>query len=98
VHRIGRTGRAGNTGEALSLVSSDEDKLLYGIERLIKKAIPKVSIAGFEPDPEDIKVAQKEAQEQKQRRSSHQRRRSPNSNRKPAQGQARSSGNRSRSR
>ena len=102
VHRIGRTGRAGNTGEAISLVSADEDKLLHGIERLIKKAIHKVAIAGFEPDPEDIKVAQKEAQAQKQRRSSHQRRRRPNTgnansaNRKPKQNRSRASGNRSR--
>ncbi|MDQ7002412.1 MAG: DEAD/DEAH box helicase, partial [Ghiorsea sp.] len=48
VHRIGRTGRAGNTGEAMSLVSIDEEKLLRGIERLIKKDIPKVTIEGFE--------------------------------------------------
>jgi len=51
VHRIGRTGRAGNTGEAMSLVSHDEDKLLKGIERLIKKDIPKVWLKGFKPDP-----------------------------------------------
>ena len=47
VHRIGRTGRAGNSGESLSLVSADEKKLLAGIEKLIKKAIPKVVIEGF---------------------------------------------------
>lgn len=98
VHRIGRTGRAGNTGEAMSLVSSDEDKLLHGIERLIKTAIPKVAIAGFEPDPGDIRIAQKEAQEQKQRRSSRQGRRGSNANtsRKPDPSRGRSSGNRSR--
>ena len=48
VHRIGRTGRAGNKGEAMSLVSVDEEKLLRGIERLIKKDIPKATIEGFE--------------------------------------------------
>ncbi|MDX8380537.1 MAG: DEAD/DEAH box helicase [Ghiorsea sp.] len=48
VHRIGRTGRAGNTGEAMSLVSIDEEKLLRDIERLIKSQIPKVTIEGFE--------------------------------------------------
>jgi len=99
VHRIGRTGRAGNTGEAVSLVSSDENKLLRDIERLIKMDIPKVAIEGFEPDLGDIKVAQKEAQEQKQRRSSHQRRRGPNTsgaNKKPRQNRSRNSGNRSR--
>lgn len=40
VHRIGRTGRAGATGEAISLVSSEERKQLRDIERLIKKPVP----------------------------------------------------------
>ncbi|HED34723.1 MAG TPA: ATP-dependent RNA helicase RhlE [Gammaproteobacteria bacterium] len=51
VHRIGRTGRAGNEGEAMSLVCVDELKLLKDIERLIKRDIPKVVFEGFEPDP-----------------------------------------------
>ncbi|PWD83259.1 DEAD/DEAH box helicase [Ignatzschineria cameli] len=51
VHRIGRTGRAAATGKAVSLVSIDEQKLLKDIERLLKKEIPKATIAGFEPDP-----------------------------------------------
>ena len=51
VHRIGRTGRAGNEGEAMSLVCVDELGLLKDIERLIKREIPKVKIDGFEPDP-----------------------------------------------
>ncbi|UCC56728.1 MAG: DEAD/DEAH box helicase [Gammaproteobacteria bacterium] len=51
VHRIGRTGRAGNEGEAMSLVCVDELKLLRDIERLIKRDIPRVVIEGFEPDP-----------------------------------------------
>ncbi|GGZ86479.1 ATP-dependent RNA helicase RhlE [Ignatzschineria indica] len=51
VHRIGRTGRAAATGKAVSLVCIDEQKLLKDIERLLKKEIPKVTIAGFEPDP-----------------------------------------------
>ena len=50
VHRIGRTGRAGNEGEAMSLVCVDELKLLNEIERLIKQDIPKVMINNFEPD------------------------------------------------
>ncbi|KVE22423.1 RNA helicase [Burkholderia vietnamiensis] len=51
VHRIGRTGRAGATGEAVSLVCVDERQLLRDIERLIKREIPQEVIAGFEPDP-----------------------------------------------
>jgi ATP-dependent RNA helicase RhlE len=50
VHRIGRTGRAGATGEAISLVSADEVDLLSGIERLIQKVLPRKEIEGFEPD------------------------------------------------
>jgi len=51
VHRIGRTGRAGNIGQALSLVCIDEHKLLKDIVRLLKRDIPTVVISGFEPDP-----------------------------------------------
>ena len=51
VHRIGRTGRAGKTGEAMSLVCQEEMKLLAGIERLIRKKIPVVEVPGFIPDP-----------------------------------------------
>ncbi len=51
VHRIGRTGRAGNKGEAISLVCVDEDEYLANIEKLIKKDIPKVWLKGFKPDP-----------------------------------------------
>ncbi|HIL93769.1 MAG TPA: DEAD/DEAH box helicase [Cycloclasticus sp.] len=51
VHRIGRTGRAGNEGEAMSLVCVDELKLLKGIESLIKRNIPSVTLEGYEPDP-----------------------------------------------
>jgi ATP-dependent RNA helicase RhlE len=49
VHRIGRTGRAGATGEAVSLVSNEETKLLRDIERLIKRSIPRAVVPGFEP-------------------------------------------------
>jgi len=49
VHRIGRTGRAGSNGEAVSLVSADEFKQLSDIERLIQNVIQRKLIDGFEP-------------------------------------------------
>ncbi len=51
VHRIGRTGRAGNDGVALSLVCVDEHEFLRDIEKLIKKDIEKEEIPGYEVDP-----------------------------------------------
>ncbi len=51
VHRIGRTGRAGMSGEAVSLVCIDEHKLLFDIEKFIKSDIKKVHIEAFTPDP-----------------------------------------------
>jgi ATP-dependent RNA helicase RhlE len=49
VHRIGRTGRAGATGEAISLVCLDEEIFLRDIEKLIKRSIPRETVPGFEP-------------------------------------------------
>lgn len=49
VHRIGRTGRAGATGHAISFVCADEVKLLRDIEKLIKTSIKRIEIEGFEP-------------------------------------------------
>jgi ATP-dependent RNA helicase RhlE len=51
VHRIGRTGRAGTEGEAISLVSGDERGQLRDIERLIKRQLDVVALPGFEPTP-----------------------------------------------
>jgi ATP-dependent RNA helicase RhlE len=51
VHRIGRTGRAGAEGQAVSLVCVDEHKLLRDIERLLKRPLEKRVMPGFEPDP-----------------------------------------------
>ncbi len=50
VHRIGRTGRAGSPGHAVSLVCVDEGKLLREIEVVLGDPIPTEVIAGFEPD------------------------------------------------
>ena len=52
VHRIGRTGRAGASGKAYSLVSADEIKQLNGIEQLIQRHLNREYIDGFEPDHE----------------------------------------------
>lgn len=49
VHRIGRTGRAGASGEALSLVDHEELDYLRGIEKLLNHKIPSEIVAGFEP-------------------------------------------------
>ncbi|MEK8031617.1 DEAD/DEAH box helicase [Ideonella sp. DXS29W] len=51
VHRIGRTGRAGAQGEAVSLVCLDEEIFLRDIEKLIKREIPREVIPGFEAPP-----------------------------------------------
>ncbi|MEZ4791959.1 MAG: DEAD/DEAH box helicase [Gelidibacter sp.] len=51
VHRIGRTGRAGASGEAVSLVSADETSFLRDIEKLVGQRIPMEIVEGFEPDP-----------------------------------------------
>ncbi len=58
VHRIGRTGRAGCTGEAVSLVSAEDQGLMEGIERLLKRRVERRVIAGFEPGLPGARPAQ----------------------------------------
>ena len=53
VHRIGRTGRAGNSGKAISFVARNEENLLADIEALIKRPLPTQWLVGFEPNFED---------------------------------------------
>ncbi|HEX5477853.1 MAG TPA: DEAD/DEAH box helicase [Burkholderiales bacterium] len=50
VHRIGRTGRAGMKGEAISLVAPEDAEAVAAIERLIKKRIERVLVPGFQPN------------------------------------------------
>lgn len=100
VHRIGRTGRAGNEGEAMSLVCVDELKLLKDIERLIKREIPKVEIDGYKPDPsikaEPINKGRGSRQPSKQKRPSRNNRpgtkRTSNSGNSNGSNQARGNG------
>jgi len=58
VHRIGRTGRAGCTGEAVSLVSAEDQGLMEGIERLLRRRVERRVIAGFEPGLPGARPAQ----------------------------------------
>ena len=60
VHRIGRTGRAGASGEAISLVSGDEISLLRGIEKILGYRMQMQVVPGFEPDPNAPKEAKSE--------------------------------------
>lgn len=66
VHRIGRTGRAGSEGQAVSLVDADEVKLLRNIERLINRDIPKIELEGH--TGHDIPASPPEKKPQSNRR------------------------------
>ncbi|MCH4551411.1 DEAD/DEAH box helicase [Aestuariibaculum lutulentum] len=65
VHRIGRTGRAGASGEALSLVSADETTYLRDIEKLVGIKLPVEIMEGFEPDPNASTKPEKRQQGQR---------------------------------
>ncbi len=78
VHRIGRTGRAGAKGEAISIVSADETSFLRSIEKLIGIRIPSEIIVGFEPDPNESTEPIKPGQQRQQQPS-----RKPKSTAKP---------------
>ena len=69
VHRIGRTGRAGASGEAISLFSPDETVFLRDIEKLVGLKLPKENIKGFEPDPNASTEPIKQGQGRQQRNS-----------------------------
>ncbi len=59
VHRIGRTGRAGNKGIAVSLLSPDEEWLLTAVEKVIETRLPQQWLPGYEPDLTKIAKANK---------------------------------------
>ncbi|MDD2760511.1 MAG: DEAD/DEAH box helicase [Methylomonas sp.] len=63
VHRIGRTGRAGAEGQAISLVDPEEANLLAGIEKLLKRQIPRVADTGYEGVTLDVNVAKPKPQQ-----------------------------------
>jgi ATP-dependent RNA helicase RhlE len=83
IHRIGRTGRAGNEGRAISLVSGDESKLLRDIERLMQRNIARVTIPGYDTvklnadDKESVKSPGHEASDSKTPSRRNNRRRRP---------------------
>lgn len=62
VHRIGRTGRAGNSGQAISLVSREEERALDAIQRLIKSKIKRIHRHGFEASDRDQLIRKVEQQ------------------------------------
>jgi ATP-dependent RNA helicase RhlE len=81
VHRIGRTGRAGASGEAISLFSPDETVFLRDIEKLVGLKLPKENIKGFEPDPNASTEPIKQGQGRQQRNSTPKKTTAANSSR-----------------
>jgi ATP-dependent RNA helicase RhlE len=82
VHRIGRTGRAGMEGLAVSLVALDEEEYLKGINRLLKRDLPVRQVRGFEVDPtarpsRPVRIGRRTSRAGEPRSSSVRRRRGP---------------------
>jgi ATP-dependent RNA helicase RhlE len=105
VHRIGRTGRAGASGEAISLVSPDERKLLVDIERLLKRKVDALPVPHFErsaskpvqtPDDEPRREQRPPRQSQPQQRNRPPRANGEGGNRRPQGNGSRSNGNSAR--
>jgi ATP-dependent RNA helicase RhlE len=68
VHRIGRTGRAGASGRAISLVAPEEEDYLRAVNRLLRRDLPVQMVRGFEPGHGDPHVARRTGQEVSRRR------------------------------
>lgn len=99
VHRIGRTGRAGANGQAISLVSADETSYLKAIEQLTDLKIPMEILEGFEPDPNASTAPIKQGQGRGQRGQSQGRGgRNQSSRSSNSAGNKQGSGNRNRNR
>ena len=87
VHRIGRTGRAGENGHAISLVAAEEALLLKAIEKFIGNPLPKVAVVGFEQ--KILKAEPLKQGGQRQRRSSQSVRTGQKAKAKPGSSQQR---------
>ncbi len=74
VHRIGRTGRAGSTGDAISLVCREDRSLLTAIERMMKKQVPVKIVPGFEAGSPSLRPAEPRDTEARPERQEQQRR------------------------
>ncbi len=82
IHRIGRTGRAGASGEAISLVCGEEQGYLRDIEKLVGLKIPVEIVEGFEPDPNEPNKPQKKQQNSRRPKNSTPSNRSNSRNRR----------------
>ncbi len=69
IHRIGRTGRAGNSGLAVSLMSVDENWLLEEIEAIVDERIPQAWYPGYEPDLNIVASNNKNSKSSQKRRA-----------------------------
>ncbi|OIQ18795.1 DEAD/DEAH box helicase [Lacinutrix sp. MedPE-SW] len=98
VHRIGRTGRAGAKGEAISLVSADETQYLRDIEKLIGEKLKVEILEGFEPDPNASTAPIKPGQNRQKRNPNKAKSQGSNSGRRNAKSSGNSSGNGGRNR
>jgi ATP-dependent RNA helicase RhlE len=93
VHRIGRTGRAGALGQAVSLVSADENGLLRDIERVLKRTVPVLPTPAFEAAPDSHPASERPASAHAVSQSSHGGSRRPHPGQAPARGSAPHGGN-----
>jgi ATP-dependent RNA helicase RhlE len=85
VHRIGRTGRAGISGEAISFVAAEEMDFLADIEKLMRRALPREVVPGFEPSASPARAqAPRPAQHARGERAREQRRPGRGDGRRPA--------------